>query len=74
MELLFLNVGTPELILLLIAIPGFLLYLFGMIHCIANDNISGTNRVLWCLVIIALPIIGTVAYWLVGRKPAQSAT
>jgi len=69
MELLFLNLGTTELFMLIV--PAFAFYLLGLIHCIANDNISGTNRVLWCLVIIALPIIGAVAYWFVGRKPAQ---
>lgn len=71
MELLFLNLGTPELILLFIAVPAFVLYLIGMIHCIANDNIPGSNRVLWCLIILALPIIGTAAYWFAGRRPAR---
>ncbi|MGK6353411.1 PLDc N-terminal domain-containing protein [Parapedobacter sp. DT-150] len=69
MELLFLNLGTPELVFLFLAIPVFLACVFGLIHCIANDNIPGANRVLWCLVILALPLIGTIAYWVVGRKP-----
>jgi len=55
MNLLFLNLGTQELILLFIAIPVFLGYVSGLIHCIANDKIPGSNRILWCLVILALP-------------------
>jgi len=65
---LFLNLGTQELILLFIVIPVFLTYVFGLIHCIANDKIPGGNRILWCLVILALPLIGTIAYWIVGRR------
>lgn len=73
MALLFLNIGTQEIILLGVVLFVLLAYVFGLIHCIANDYIPGTNRVLWCLAIVALPVIGTVAYWMVGRKPTKAA-
>ena len=71
MNLLFLNLGTQELILLFLVIPVFLAYVFGLIHYVANDNIPGDNRILWCLVILVLSLIGTIAYWIVGRKVAN---
>lgn len=67
-------IGAQEMLLLFIAIPVFIAYLFGMIHCIANDNMPGANRVLWCLMILALPLIGTLAYWFLGRKQVRTTS
>jgi len=64
--------GAQEMLLLGIAILISIAYLIGLIHCIANDNIPGGNRVLWSLIILALPVIGTLAYWFVGRKQART--
>lgn len=69
MELpLFINAGPLEWVLIFAVVVVSVIYVFGLIHCIANDGIPGVKRVLWAMLIFALPLVGTVAYWFLGRK------
>ena len=68
MELLFLNVGTPEM--MLIALPLMLFIFYSLFHAATNLAIPAAHRMIWGLVILAIPLLGSIAYWVIGRKPA----
>ena len=68
---LFINMGAFELQLLAVALLMAIAYVIGLVHCVGNDHLPSSNRVLWCLAILSLPVIGTIAYWFVGRKQTK---
>ena len=68
MELLFLNLGTQELILVLITV---VLYISCIIHCIRNNRLQGNSRLLWLIIILIAPFIGSLIYLIVGKKGSQ---
>ena len=67
MEIAFLNIGTSELIFLVI-LPIVLLYFYCLFHAATNSSIPGTHRLLWFLIILSIPLLGSIAYWYIGRK------
>ena len=61
-------VGVLLLLLLIplsLACLGFWLWM--LIHAIRNDNLDGTARVLWAVLIWFLPLIGSGIYFFTGR-------
>jgi hypothetical protein len=64
-NLLFLGgVGGLE-ILLLFVIP-VILWFWALIDCL-KSNFSGSNKLIWILLIIFLPVLGPILYLLIGR-------
>jgi hypothetical protein len=41
-----------------------------MLDCATNPALSGTDKVVWLLVIIFLHFLGAIIYYLVGRRRA----
>ncbi len=70
MKLLFLNIGTPEIIILL-GIVFF--YIYCLIHIMMNSTLSLQHRILWFLIILCVPLLGSIAYLVMGRKQGQGA-
>ncbi|HWK57241.1 MAG TPA: PLD nuclease N-terminal domain-containing protein [Parapedobacter sp.] len=68
MELLFLNIGTQEFILLVPVLLTVILYIYCLIHCIANNRLRGNSKLLWLIIILVAPFLGSVIYLIVGRK------
>jgi len=69
MTLLFLNLGTTELFIVL---PLLAFMFYSLFQAATNMAISGTHRLIWGLLILAIPLIGSIAYWVMGRKPAKA--
>jgi len=73
--LLFLNMGTPEIIILLIAL-GFPLIL--AVYCLSDIMRSSfqdsTNKVIWAVIVLLAPVIGSMAYLIWGRGQKTSAS
>ena len=67
-SMLFVYAKPGEFCLVCTAVVVSAIYMFGLIHCIGNDNIPGSARLFWSLIIVILPIIGTAAYWFIGRR------
>jgi hypothetical protein len=73
MQLLILSfmmgIGVQELFLLLIflALPA-LLWLWAIVDLLGSKFQSDTNKLIWALVIIFVPFIGSILYLVVGRK------
>ncbi|MEC3880829.1 PLDc N-terminal domain-containing protein [Parapedobacter sp. 10938] len=51
--------------------PVFLtviLYIYCLIHCIRNNRLQGNSKLLWLIIILIAPFIGSLIYLVVGRK------
>ena len=67
--------GWPELIVMLlvtlVSMAGFIFWIWMLIDCATNEP-SGTNKIVWILVILLASFIGAVIYFVV-RRPARRA-
>jgi uncharacterized RDD family membrane protein YckC len=48
----------------LIAVLVFIFWIVALIDCIGSNN---PNKVLWIILIILLPFLGTILYYLIGK-------
>jgi uncharacterized membrane protein len=51
----------------LISVLWFVLWVWALIDCLRSP---GTNKIVWILVIILLPILGSLLYFFIGRSRA----
>ena len=49
----------------LVGILCLILWIVALIDCIKSSN---PNKVLWIIVIILLPFLGSILYFLIGKK------
>lgn len=49
----------------LISVLWFVLWLWALIDCLRSP---GGNKIVWILVIILLPILGSLLYFLIGKS------
>ncbi|WP_442800882.1 PLDc N-terminal domain-containing protein [Sphingobacterium sp. UT-1RO-CII-1] len=65
----FINIGIQELIILfMFIIPIVIIIVISVFHVVSNQNISRQNRLLWLVLIVLAPLIGSLIYWLVGKN------
>jgi len=55
------------LVLGIIFVAVFVLWLWAMIDILKNE-FTGSNKLIWLLVVMLLPFIGMVLYWFIGRE------
>jgi hypothetical protein len=73
-SLLFIGgLGGPELMLILffLGIPA-ILWLWALIDLLSNDFGDSLNKLIWVFVIVFLPVLGAILYFLIGRKQKTS--
>lgn len=51
----------------IISLACFAFWLWMLIHAITNKGLSDGEKIVWVLVVIFLPFIGSVIYFFVGR-------
>lgn len=51
----------------LVGLLCFIFWIVALVNCIKGD---GSNKVLWVVLIILLPFLGTILYFLLGRGRA----
>jgi hypothetical protein len=51
----------------LLSLVWFVLWLWALIDCLRTP---GANKIVWILVIILLPFLGSILYFLMGRSRA----
>jgi len=57
-------VGGQELLLILIiALP-----IIALVDILRHDFKQSDNKLVWALIVLLLPLIGTILYFLIGRK------
>jgi hypothetical protein len=60
-------VGITELIVLGILLLPLLLWIFALVD-ILRSEFTSSNKIVWLLVVIFLPVIGFILYFLIGTK------
>jgi hypothetical protein len=50
-----------------LSIVWFILWIVALVDCIKSSN---PNKIVWIIVIILLPILGSILYFLFGRTSA----
>ncbi len=61
------QVGPTELIVLGILLLPLLLWIFALVDMLKNE-FTGSNKIVWLLVVILVPVIGAIFYFLMGRQ------
>ena len=56
-----------------ISLAGFAFWLWMLIHAITNKGLPDGEKIVWVLVIIFLPLIGSIIYFVIGRPKGVSA-
>jgi Phospholipase_D-nuclease N-terminal len=59
--------GGLGLIFVLIGIACFVLWIWALISALSS-NMSSTEKLVWVVVIIFLPVLGPILYLVIGRK------
>jgi len=65
MSLLFINIGSVEIVFLLI---GALPFFYTLFHIINNKTLNVNQKFLWTFIILLGSLLGILIYWLWGRK------
>lgn len=60
-KLLFLLIGAA------LSLAGFAFWLWMLIHAITNRGLGDGEKIAWVLVIILLPLLGSIIYFFIGR-------
>ena len=57
---------------ILIAIVATLFWIWMLIDALTNTSLDSTMKLVWAAVVFFLPVLGGLAYLLVGRKPRSA--
>ncbi|MCS4227074.1 hypothetical protein M2408_003188 [Sphingobacterium sp. BIGb0165] len=71
MNLLFLNIGTQELILLFLLIPQFLV-IYTLYNIVTNNKFANDKKLLWVVVVFLFNVIDSIIYWMVEMKKTRA--
>jgi hypothetical protein len=55
-----------------LSLACFAFWLWMLIHAITNKGLADTEKIVWVLVIIFLPFIGSIIYFFIGRPKGTS--
>lgn len=64
-HLLFLGGFGGFEILIFFLIP-VILWIWALVDCLKNE-FSGSNKIVWVIVIIFFPVVGPILYFIIGR-------
>ena len=68
MSYLALVVGIQELVVILVLLVIPAVWVYSLVHCIRNKKLSDTNRIIGILLIVLLPILGSINYIFIPRE------
>ena len=61
------GLGAQELILIVFVFAPFIVFITSLIDILKND-FKGNDKIIWVLVVMFIPIIGSLLYLIIGRK------
>ncbi len=65
------GLGIQEIIVIfigfLIPIAAFVLIIWALVD-ILKSEFTGSNKIIWVLVVLFLPLIGSILYFVIGKK------
>ena len=59
--------GLYELAVLIVLFFFFLPFVIAFVDILKND-FEGSNKIVWLLAVVFVPLIGSIAYFIIGRK------
>ena len=62
--------GVMSLLAAVIGLATFVFWLWMLIHALTNKGIADTEKIVWVIVVIFLPFLGSLIYFFVGRPKA----
>ena len=62
------NLGFQELVFIFLVLVPFVLSIWALIDIVKSSFRESTNKVVWLLVVLFLPILGTILYFVIGRS------
>ena len=62
--------GLCGLVVLAIAIVSVVAFVWALIDIIKREDLDGTMKLVWILVVLFTGVLGAIIYYFVGRKPA----
>jgi len=65
-----LNIGIWQMMLLLILLCALVFPILALISIFKN-KFEGNGKLIWVLVVLLLPFIGSILYFLIGRPKAK---
>ncbi|MBD1435170.1 PLDc N-terminal domain-containing protein [Sphingobacterium sp. DN00404] len=65
MNLLFFNLGTQELFIML---PLLVVFAYTLYQASTNRTLSSNQRILWIAIILLTNLLGWIAYWAIGKN------
>ena len=65
-------IGMPELILLFFVVP-LILTVVALISCLMATFSESTNKLVWVIVIVLVPVIGAILYFAISPKQRLKA-
>lgn len=60
--------GGEWLLIFIFIIPALLLPLLALIDILRNDFKGSNDKVIWVIVVLFLPFLGSLLYFLIGRN------
>ena len=52
----------------LLGILCFIFWLWMLVDCLKNPRLQGTEKLIWVLVVIILPFIGSLLYFFIAKE------
>jgi len=59
--------GSWQILIILIILVGLLLPIIALIDILRNE-FTGSNKIIWVLVVIFFPLLGTLLYFAIGTQ------
>lgn len=57
----------------LLGLAGFAFWVWMLVHAITNRGLGDGEKIAWVLVIIFLPVLGCILYFLIGRSKGRAS-
>jgi len=67
-QLSFVGIGGQELVVILFLFVPLILSLVALIQCLTANFAQGNEKLIWVLVLLALPLLGPILWWTIGAK------
>lgn len=63
--------GGGEIFVILFVIFCLILPFVAIIDIASNKSMEGSHKLLWVVIVVFAPLIGSVIYFLIGKKKAE---
>ncbi|WP_369335600.1 PLD nuclease N-terminal domain-containing protein [Luteolibacter arcticus] len=62
------GLGGQELAVICFLLFPLILSLVALIQCLSANFPQGSEKIVWVIVLLALPILGPILWWTIGTK------